>query len=80
MTKVVSLSARRSRCNDAKRCLKISIPEPVLAEIGIISAQFEHCDLKSDMSFIDWVNIFVIPLVLNNETILFIVVTFLLTS
>ena len=36
MTRVVSLSARRSRCPAARTALKISIPEPVFAEIGMV--------------------------------------------
>ena len=38
VTSVVSLSARRSRCDEASVPLKTSIPAPVFAEIGMIGA------------------------------------------
>ena len=44
MTRVVSLSARRSRCEAAKTERKRSIPEPVFAEIPIIGVMSAASD------------------------------------
>ena len=73
VTNVVSLSARRSRCDEARIERKLSIPEPVFAEIPMIG-------VKSDASAAFSTNEALISLLLSEETIKFTMLTFLLTS
>ena len=52
MTRVVSLSARRSRCDAARTDLKMLVPQPVFAEIGMIgdaTANLEALVVNSDL-------------------------------
>ena len=62
MTRVVSLSVRRSRCDEARTLLKRSVPEPVFAEIGMMATEFAvspQSDINPDVK----------PLLLIRETI-----------
>ena len=73
VTNVVSLSAKRSRWDEAKIVRNLSVPAPVFAEIGTIGTSQSVLTAFS-------ANDDVIDLLLREETIKFSTETFLLTS
>lgn len=73
VTRVVSQSVDKSCCDEARIERKVSIPEPVLAEIAIIGMSTSQVSLFCTMLDVN-------PLLLSNETIKFKMETFLLMS